>query len=464
MSFSIIGENNSNDTIPSIIPFNSVGQLITSDSNFDQILLNPGPDNSVLSSQSNNIQWNDIGNLNNNSITTNSLITTSADIQNLNTNKIMNSQDITTDSLVTRQIDNSERIFTDVLNSNSLNNTGNITTNSVSTSSLISNSISTNSISSTSINNTTTIATNALSSVNATLSGSLTVNGTSNLTGTVAVANIANFNGVTTFNNNLFTHNSNSNTSIARFSASATNGNIVIQNNPSPNLGFSSIAFNGSFNGSELRYNTAKRRYRLISDHRASVDQFTLESYDGVTIRLHEVLDVSLDNTMRFPLGIRSPSINTISGTSLILNSHTFNGIAIAATVGTNSTYQGLSITSGIIQSVNTTLTGAPTGFSGVYSQLYHRSSNLIAFCRQSNDSSLTCNITGPMIFTPPATFLPTTRSHQLLSITLNGNPATAMIYSDTADSKIKVFRDINFSSFISTDTITIRGFTFTYG
>ena len=147
----------------------------------------------------------------------------------------------------------------------------------------------------------------------------------------------------------------------------------------------------------------------------------------------------------------------------MIVNSHTFNGIGIAATAGTNSTYQGLSITTGIIQYSETTLTGAPTGFSGVYSQLYHRSSNRLVHCKQTVNSSLNCNVSGAMIFTPPATFLPTTSSHQLLSILVNGNPVIGMVYADTGDSKVKIFKDINFAAFIATDIITVKPFTFTY-
>ena len=58
------------------------------------------------------------------------------------------------------------------------------------------------------------------------------------------------------------------------------NGNIVLRNLTGANSGYQTISYNGDFNGSEVRFNTNKTRYRLVTDQRGGSDYFYLDTYD----------------------------------------------------------------------------------------------------------------------------------------------------------------------------------------
>ena len=71
---------------------------------------------------------------------------------------------------------------------------------------------------------------------------------------------------------------------------------------------FMELGFNGYYNVGEIRYNTAKKRYRFICDQRNSSDLFELESYDGTTLTNHMYVSPGTGNYMVFPSGIRFSS------------------------------------------------------------------------------------------------------------------------------------------------------------
>ena len=69
-----------------------------------------------------------------------------------------------------------------------------------------------------------------------------------------------------------------------RVTDGTTTGNIVIQPLAGSNTGFSVINYNGYYGASgEARYNTAKNRWRIGVDQRASTDMFFIDSYNGTT-------------------------------------------------------------------------------------------------------------------------------------------------------------------------------------
>ena len=66
-----------------------------------------------------------------------------------------------------------------------------------------------------------------------------------------------------------------------RVSDGTTTGNIVVQPLTGGNSGYAFIGFNGAYDGGEVRYNTAKNRWRLGTDQRSTTDAFFLDTYNG---------------------------------------------------------------------------------------------------------------------------------------------------------------------------------------
>lgn len=109
-----------------------------------------------------------------------------------------------------------------------------------------------------------------------------------------------------------------------RVTDGTTTGNIVIQPLTGGNSGFSVINYNGCFNGTETRFNTAKSRWRVGTDQRSTSDLFFIDTYDGTN-----------GST---PLAITSSGNVGIGTTNPIAKLHV-NGIVNATDVANNISY-----------------------------------------------------------------------------------------------------------------------------
>lgn len=99
-----------------------------------------------------------------------------------------------------------------------------------------------------------------------------------------------------------------------RFSNGATTGNVALETGTSL-PGFTALSFNGySDSGSEFRYNTGKRRWRIMSYQNSTADYLNIDSYDGTTTRSHFTIDPSLSERVTLAQGLNTSTIGTTSG------------------------------------------------------------------------------------------------------------------------------------------------------
>lgn len=111
-------------------------------------------------------------------------------------------------------------------------------------------------------------------------------------------------------------------------------GNIILQSLTGGNLGYSAINFNGYWNGSsDVRFNSAKNRWRMIVDQRNTSDVLSFEAFGTSTTKVLALDSVAGQVQSAWPIAVTTSTNTPLSVTS----SNSLCSIAVGSTVASSN-------------------------------------------------------------------------------------------------------------------------------